>query len=610
MCGIAGAVDLSGAPIDRLEDRLRKMNELQKHRGPDGEAVWTSEDRSVGLAHVRLAIVDEENGGQPMRNGRFSLVMNGEIYNHDELRRRMGPRGFRSKSDAEVVLRDFMRGGDVCVEDLRGMFAFAVWDSEEQTLTLARDRFGIKPLYYAQVGNVIYFASEAKALLPFVDVEVDEEALAQYLTFQFFLGDRTLIKAIREIPPAKVFTFKPDGSLKTRRFWSLNWSPDFDHSEKFFEKECLERLIDSVRIHRMMGDAEVGALVSGGIDSSAVALLAEKWDGIRQAFHGFFWEEGFSERTHAREVASKGLFSLEEIEIQPRDFVENMGRIVWHLDFPMAGPGAFPQFMVAEAVKDAGLKVVLGGQGGDELFQGYARYAVSELWRWLEDSITGKDKRPAPIVKGLRAYTPMLQKPLLFGPEGARYFQLIDRSHSIRNACTFREQTDFDLHFRSCREETTTSVDAMAAFDIETSLRALLHVDDRTSMAHGVETRTPFLDHPFAELVASIPSSIRFGGELKRLPRRFLRDVLPSTVIDRHDKMGFPVPLSEWLKKTEVGDYVQGLFREPSKAGREYIDYGAALEMTKAEGTWSRGVWALLNLDLWFRRFVDDRPRF
>jgi len=275
MCGIAGL--FSSAPVAELPRALERMKTAIRHRGPDGEGAWSSADARVGLAHLRLSIIDLTTGAQPMRAPSGNVITyNGEIYNFIELRKELGGEGFRTTSDTEVILRAYEKWGERCVEKLRGMFAFALWDASKKKLFVARDRFGIKPLYYATVGGTFYFASEIKALLPFLPrVEADRDGLHDYFCFQFCLGAKTMYSGVRQLEPAHCGYVGPDGTLAPKRYWEVQYDIDWSHDEKYFVERVRERLFDSVDVH-LRADVEVGAYVSGGIDSSLMAALARE----------------------------------------------------------------------------------------------------------------------------------------------------------------------------------------------------------------------------------------------------------------------------------------------------------------------------------------------
>src|SRR5438477_5653440 len=278
MCGIAGIVSLNGTPVPLLDAALHVLDRMIAHRGPDGHGAWSSPCRSAGLVHRRLAVIDlSAAAAQPMlAPGPTAITYNGEIYNYLELRETLGDRwSFRSTSDTECILAAYERHGADCLDRLRGMFAFAIWDDRRKALFCARDRFGIKPFYYATVGNLFVFASEAKALLPFLpDIESDPAALAEYLTFQYTIGEATLFRGIKQLPPGHLLTIE-NGTVRIRRYWDVHYEIDYDHSPRYFQNRLIELLDESVSLH-LRSDVPVGAYVSGGLDSSLIALLAGK----------------------------------------------------------------------------------------------------------------------------------------------------------------------------------------------------------------------------------------------------------------------------------------------------------------------------------------------
>src|SRR3954451_8195646 len=317
MCGICGAIDLNGNPIPDLERKLEVMSDLIAHRGPDDDGIWIHERGHVGFAHRRLSIIDLAHGHQPMsdRAGRW-ITYNGEVYNYPELRTEMGASGFDTHCDTEVVLRAHERWGPEGLERLRGMFAYAIWDEPAQELVCARDRFGIKPLYYAVVDDVLYFASEAKALLPLLPaIETDVEGLKDYLAFQFCLAGKTLFKGVRELPPGHFLRVRR-GSATPHRYWEVYYDVDFDHTAQHFEDQVEALLSESVDLH-LRSDVPVSAYLSGGLDSSTVASLASShYDDRIKAFTGKFSEDpAFDESPYARAMAGFRDLDLHEIDI-------------------------------------------------------------------------------------------------------------------------------------------------------------------------------------------------------------------------------------------------------------------------------------------------------
>jgi asparagine synthase (glutamine-hydrolysing) len=629
MCGIAGIISLRGR-IPALRQKLGIMDELIAHRGPDGNGVWMSERQNVGLAHRRLSIIDlSEAAAQPMSGANGAVITyNGEIYNYVELREALSAHWqFRTTSDTETILAAYARYGTDCVDHLRGMFAFALWDGDR--LFCARDRFGIKPFYYAVVGDAFLFASEAKALLPFLgDIETDASALAEYLTFQYTIGEHTLFKGVKQLLPGHALCVE-DGQLRVWRYWDVKYEIDFDHSPRYFERRLVELVDESLRLH-LRSDVPVGSYVSGGIDSSLIAILAGRADRAnRHAFHGKFTEyPGYDESYYAQLAADRAGSTLHVVDIKARHFRDHIHDVLYHLDFPVAGPGSFPQYMVSKLASEH-LKVVLGGQGGDEVFGGYARYLLAYFEQCIKAALDGSYKNGnfvvtiesiVPNLGLLREYKPLMKefwREGLFGPLDERYFRLIDRSTDMEDEIDWnaldktRVFEDFRAIFnnqRNVRKE--AYFDSMTHFDFKCLLPALLHVEDRMSMAHGLESRVPLLDHPLIEFAATVPADVKFeGGNMKHLLKTAFADTLPDEILNRRDKMGFPVPLKEWFAG-ELRDLAQDTFRAIKTRHRPYINADAVLANFDAAGRFSRKTWGLLSLELWHQRFHDRAAEY
>lgn len=629
MCGIAGAISLSGRPVPALDSHLDVMNHLIRHRGPDGSGSWSHPSGRVGLTHRRLEIIDLQTGAQPMSDEAGNwITYNGEIYNYIELRRELGSDQFRTTSDTEVLLQAYQKWGAEALSHLRGMFSFALWDDARGALFCARDRFGMKPFYYATVGDTFLFASEAKALLPFLPaIETDPEGLRDYLTFQFCLDGKTLFKGIRELPPGHSLEVV-NGSVRIKRYWDVHFSPDFHHTSAFFESELRERMADSVRVH-LRADVPVGAYLSGGLDSSIVAALAsEAGEKGLMAFNGrFAMGSDYDESEYARELADERGLDLRIVDIGVDDFVREIRRVIYHLDYPVAGPGAFPQFMVSKAARQH-RKVVLGGQGGDELFGGYARYLVAYFEQCLKAAIDGtlhdgnfvvSYESILPNLATLRQYKPMLQRfwsEGLFEPMDRRYFRLVSRSDEQGSDIRWDLLGDyspfetFQSIFGADNLEGESYFDRMTHFDFKTLLPALLQVEDRMSMAHGLESRLPFLDHPLVELAATMPADIKFeGGRLKRILKVAFDGMLPSRIAGRTDKMGFPTPLNQWAKGP-AHDFVVDVLSSKAALGREFVDNRGVLRSVTSESEFGRGFWGLFSLELWHQEFHDRAHEF
>jgi asparagine synthase (glutamine-hydrolysing) len=632
MCGIAGVVSISGTPIPRLNASLELLSQLIAHRGPDGEGAWIAASRQAGLAHRRLAIIDLTAAAkQPMiASGPTAITYNGEIYNYLELRAALSAKWpFFSASDTECILAAYDRYDIDCLGHLRGMFAFAIWDGRRKRLFCARDRFGIKPFYYTIVGNLLAFASEAKALLPFVpEIASDPEALAEYLTFQYPIGEATLFRGIKQLLPGHLLLVE-NGRVQVRRYWDVRYEIDYDHSPRYFENRLVELLGESVCLH-LRSDVPVGSYVSGGLDSSLIAILAGQTEhGIGNCFHGRFTEfPGYDESNYAAVAAERAGSKLQVVDITARHFRDHIGDVLYHLDFPVAGPGSFPQFIVSQLAAQH-LKVVLGGQGGDEIFGGYARYLLAYFEQCIKAALDGTYKNGnfvvtiesiVPNLGLLREYKPLMSefwREGLFGGLDERYFRLVDRSTDMEDEVDWtlldkaRVRDSFLAIFNNqSNVHKEAYFDKMTHFDFKCLLPALLQVEDRMSMAHGLESRVPLLDHPLIEFAATIPADVKFkGGRMKHLLKLAYDQHLPPEISGRRDKMGFPVPLKEWFSG-ELRDLVQDTFRSRNARQRPYLNAEAVLANFESAGRFSRKTWGLLSLELWHQTFHDRSARY
>jgi asparagine synthase (glutamine-hydrolysing) len=634
MCGVAGFLALdNGRPVANADAILRAMSTLLAHRGPDGEGFWIAPDRRCGFAHRRLSIVDLTPGGaQPMTGPDGAVVTyNGEIYNHVELRRELADtRTFRSASDTEVLLAANERWGQECLDRLRGMFAFAIWDPRTQTLFAARDRFGIKPLYYTVVDRILYFASETKALLPFLpSIETCAEALSEYFVFQYTLSDQTLFEGIRALPPGHALTVR-NGEIAIRRYWDVQYQVERGRPAGHFVERFRTLFSDSLALH-LRADVPVGAYVSGGLDSSLIATVAARQTpGARRlGFHGRFAEfPGYDESDYAATASEAAAIDLHTVDISASDFRDRIEDVVYHLDFPAAGPGAFPQFMVS-ALAAQHVKAVLGGQGGDELLGGYARYLLAYFEQCIKSAIDGTYQNGnyvvtiesiVPNLGVLDGYRPLMQefwREGLFDELDRRYFRLIDRSTDMAGEVdpSLLDKTAAFEKFRAIFDNANNVrkeayFDKMTHFDFKCLLPALLQVEDRMSMAHGLESRVPFLDHQLVEFLATVPADVKFkGGQGKQIVKSAYRDTIPPAVLNRRDKMGFPVPLKEWFEGP-LRDFVADTLSDPRARTRGYVDTSAALKNADRVGRYSRKLWGLLALELWQKRFHDRAAEF
>ncbi len=625
MCGWVALFNRDREPVD--PSTLAAMAEALAHRGPDGAGQKI--DGPIGLSHRRLAVIDPEGGAQPMSVGQVTVVHNGEIYNYRELRTELRGLGhsFRTESDTEVLGRAYLAWGEDCVRRFNGMFAFAVHDPVRRRIFAARDPFGIKPLYIWADGRRTALASEIKAFLrhPAFRPEPEPAALRDYVFFQYVLNGETFFRGVRKIRPGHALTLDTGSGAESQVRY---WEPDFTVRAACEEARCVEELRmllhDAVRL-QLRSDVPLGATLSGGLDSSLVTILASRLGGRPvRAFTGAFAEgPEFDESGFARIAADAAGSPIQIIRPTAAQFIETMPKIVYHMDEPAAGPGVFAQFIVArEAARS--VKVLLGGQGGDEIFGGYARYAIAYLEQALKGAVYQSHDEGEHIVSlrsilpnlpFLRAYGPLLR---YFNAEGffddmdRRYFRLVDRSQGDLGlfAPGFRAGLDPGPVFERFRglfhdPRTRSYYNKMVHFDLAAGLPALLHVEDRVSAAHGVESRVPILDHRLVDLIASLPPKMKFrGAEMKYILKRAAAGIVPPEILARQDKMGFPIPLHLWAR-----DGLRGFFRDvlTSTACRQrgLFDQARVEELIEREDAFGRRLWGLLNVELWFRTFID-----
>jgi asparagine synthase (glutamine-hydrolysing) len=626
MCGLVGVINKDGVAVQA--EQVRAMMHVIRHRGPDDDGVFV--DGSVGFGFKRLSIIDLATGHQPMTVGPYTIVFNGEIYNYIELRAELVKLGhaFRTTSDTEVILAMYAQYGPECVRQLNGMFAFLIYDQQRRRLFAARDHFGIKPLYYWSDDRRMLFASEIKALFahPAVPRQVDFDSVREYVTFQFVTGDRTMFAGVRKLEPGHYqVTDLESGTSTISRFWEPRFVIDPYHTEEYFVHETRRIIEDAVRL-QLRSDVPVGAYLSGGMDSSIVTMLASPHaGGPLHTFTGAFREgPEFDESHYARLVAQACGAVVHEIVPTEQQFIDLLPHIIYQMDEPVAGPGLFPQFIVARCAAQH-VKVVLGGQGGDEIFGGYARYLVAYLEQAIKGAIfeTTEEaehivslKSIVPNLPALRQYAPMLQqfwKNDVFEPMDRRYFRLIERSGGTLDLFSgdFRAAYDPEHMFSRFQRvfnhpDTKSYFNKMTHFDLVTGLPALLHVEDRVSMAASLESRVPLLDYRLADLVTSMPPRTKFrGGELKYILKRSAAHVLPRAVAERKDKMGFPVPLHLWAKG-QARDFFADVLLSPTTRDRGLFDIDHVEQLMSNETAFSRRLWGLLNLELWHRQFIDS----
>lgn len=626
MCGIAGIFSLGNQPISDCAQKLTRMNHLIAHRGPDATGIWHNQNHSVGLAHQRLSIIDlSSEADQPMKSEPGSmLVFNGAIYNYKDLQNSLKDKwSFKTDSDTETILAAYHAYGVQCLSHLRGMFAFAIADQD--SLFCARDRFGIKPFYYAIVDNTFYFASEAKALLPFLpSIETEQEAFSEYITFQQPVSDKTLFKGISQLLPGYALQIK-NGKIRQWKYWDVNYEVDHAHTEASVEKRFKELLSDSIDKH-LQSDVAVGSYLSGGVDSSLITRLAqEHLKTALPCFHGrFTYSKDYDESIYAKQVANETNAPLHIVDIDVDDFTETLPQLIHHLDYPIAGPGAFPQYIVSKLASEH-VKVVLGGQGGDEIFGGYARYIVGYLEQSLKTTMDGiPSSTQCPIALDalatnltvLKNYKPMIKqfwRTGLFDKMDKRYFNLVDRSADFMDEINpevhdkEKMRTQFENIFNQTNFSNESHFERMMHFDFKQLLPGLLHIEDRVSMAHGLEARVPFLDHPLVEFIATVPANIKLtNGSMKKLLKQHYADTLPKSIINRQDKMGFPVPLNEWMKN-ELKAFIYDTLQTAANRKHGFINYDSVIQNLEKTQKFSRKTWAFLSFELWHQAFHDKQ---
>jgi asparagine synthase (glutamine-hydrolysing) len=633
MCGISGLYSLNTRPESEIIHELSVMNEIQRHRGPDGDGVWCNDNNNVAFGHVRLSIIDIETGLQPMTGScKNTICFNGEIYNYIELKKQLSSNySFKTNSDTEVILAAYQQWGKECVNYLRGMFAFSLYDAKNDLVFCARDRFGIKPFYFLKNGAQFYFASEVKTILPFLEkIETSKVALNDYLFFQLNLGYETLFEGINQLSPAHRLIIK-NGKYKFEKYWEVFYNLDFNHNSKYYNEKLNELIYESIKYHTV-SDVPIGAYVSGGVDSSIIASVANKVKLIKDPLVGFTGKfaggELFDESYYAENLAENSGFQLFQKKINSNDFIDSIEKVIYHLDYPVAGPGSFPQYQISEFASKH-RKVILGGQGGDEIFGGYTRYLIAYFEQCIKGAIdnTLSDGNfivtydsIIPNLVSLKNYKPLMKKFFsdgLFEPIDKRYFKLINRAPNLGkeinwealNQATPTER--FNKIFNADNVGSNSFFDKMTHFDFKTLLPALLQVEDRMSMAHGLESRVPFLDHPLVEFAATMPADIKFkNGTLKKILINSMKNELPSSILDRKDKMGFPVPLNDWLKRGKVKDFVYDTFSSNKAKNREYFNNKEILKGLTETNAFGRKVWGLLSLEIWQKQFHDQHNKF
>jgi asparagine synthase (glutamine-hydrolysing) len=628
MCGICGkfAFDSQATVSPSL---VKAMADSIRHRGPDDEGYYVA--GQVALGFRRLSIIDLKSGHQPLANEDDSIwiVFNGEIYNYQELRAFLLEKGhtFKTRTDTEVIVHLYEEFGPACLEKLRGMFSFAIWDQNAKTLFLARDRVGIKPLYYHLTDTALVFASEIKAILadPSVDREVAPEFIDRFLTFQYMPGEATLLKGIQKLAPGHYLLVK-DGQPVIRQYWDLRFEESAqDKSVEQAEAELLKLLSETVGQH-MIADVPVGILLSGGVDSTGVlSLAADHTEKKISSFTvGFSGEHFADERPYARLAAERYGTQHYEMTISAADFAAFMPKYVWHMEEPVCEPPAIALYYVSKLAREH-VTVLLSGEGGDEAFAGYSNYRNLV---WLE-----RIKRGGPLLNSALAGGMSLGNSLFGMSRFAKYVPLMqDRfpdyyysrtSNPHRTtgnglgsvySADFRGAIDRELSIEPMRALQSrvrglNTLDAMLYIDTKTWLPDdLLIKADKMTMANSIELRVPLLDHKVLEFAASLPSRLKLNGlKTKFILKKALSSRIPKEIRDRK-KTGFPVPYESWLR-TDLKDLVWDVLTDSRTTNRGYFSKPAVEQLLRANSNgsdYSKVIFSLVSLELWQRTFLES----
>lgn len=627
MCGICGKLIFRGEQVVS-PSLVKAMADTIYHRGPDDEGYYVS--GPIGLGFRRLAIIDLQSGHQPLSNedGTIWIVFNGEIYNYQELRAFLLSKGhiFKTKTDTEVIVHLYEELGPECLQKLRGMFAFAIWDDNAKSLFLARDRVGIKPLYYSVTDTSLVFGSEIKAILadPSIEPEIAPELIDRFLTFMYVPGEETLLKGIQKLAPGHYLLIK-NGKPVVRQYWDLAFAePRQSISLAQAESDLLDLLTETVRLH-MIADVPVGVLLSGGVDSTGVLSLAvnQTQKTISSFTVGFDGTEVADERPYARLAAQKFGTQHYEMTISAGDFAAFMPKYVWHMEEPVCEPPAIAMYYVSKLARNY-VTVLLSGEGGDEAFAGYSNY---RNFVWLERFKRGISPLNGLVARGLSFANGVLHNdrvakyvPLMNMPFPEYYYSRTSApSRYTGNGLgkiyspDFISRIDRELSLEPLRRlqgnvRGQNILDAMLYIDTKTWLPDdLLIKADKISMANSIELRVPLLDHQVLEFAASLPPRFKLNGfTLKYILKKALSRQIPKEIRDRK-KTGFPVPYASWLRN-DLKDLVWEVLTDPRTIGRGYFRKDAVEGLLRANSNGtdhSKEIFSLLNLELWQRTFLD-----
>ena len=610
MCGICGIYYFdSTRSVDPIT--IRKMRDIMHHRGPDDKGLFL--DRSIGLGHCRLSVIDlTHRAHQPMESldRRLAIVYNGEIYNYLELRAELKAMGYRffSDSDTEVILNAFDCWKERCLDKFIGMFAFAIWDRQNRRLFVARDRLGIKPFYYHMDNGRFVFASEIKALLevPGIRPEPNNEAIFEYLHFTYTLEDKTWFKGVKKLLPGH-FGYATEKGCGCSKYWDVTFDSDAkgDEKEEKLIGELRELLVDSVKL-RLRSDVPVGSHLSGGLDSSSVVAIARReLDGLKTFSIGF--NEASSDERRWSNLVKDILRTDHFVKVVTHhDLPGDFEKITWLLDEPVIGGPAYPQLKLNEMVKEEGVKVVLGGQGGDELFGGYIWHYGSLFRDRMKRIIGGHVGDLKELVWDLIGLQGRFTTRFLLSGFARRiaHFQ----THDLTSA-EFIRSNGFDGRPSLGPANGVTLLEQQQYYDVKYFLQGLLQLEDRLSMAVSIESRVPLCDHRIVEFAAGLPCKYKIRrAETKYIERKAVEPFLPLEIVYRKDKKGFSTPLDEWFKGPLM-PWIREILNAKSIKERGIFDWGKVEKLlrTHFEGRqpMANRIWPLLSVEMWHRCFVD-----
>ena len=618
MCGIAGLLSLSKKPV--FEEEVVAMCDAMVHRGPDDAGYYADDQAAMGMR--RLSIIDLSTGHQPVHNEDKTIwvVFNGEIYNFKPLRAALERQGhkFYTGTDTEVIVHLYEQYGERCVDKMRGMFAFAIWDSRRKTMLLARDRIGVKPLFYTVAGGRLAFGSELKVLLQLPEVErrLNWESVNHLFTTMCTPSAESIVDGVHKLKPGHILTASAKDGIQVREYWDVVFDPDYGKTEQYFVERLRDLLEESVRL-RMISDVPLGAFLSGGIDSSAVvATMSRLGTGRVKTFSIGFAEQEYNELAYARQVAQKFDTDHHELVLEPNvlGIIEDLA---WYLDEPFGDSSAIPTYMVSKMAAEH-VTVVLSGDGGDELFAGYDRYLVER-----------KERKMAKIPEPLRQAAGLIGRSMREGMKGRnflrhmalngadRYFDacVLFRNfekESLFTPAVYREIHDRDslAYWRNFLQKGKMHwLSALQYLDIKNYLpNDIMTKVDRMSMAHSIEAREPLLDHKFVEFAATIPPELKLKGiTTKYIFKKAMEGILPNEILYR-PKRGFAVPLGQWFRG-QLSSFTRDLLLSKTSIERgifnkQYVE--RLIEMNDRGRALDLQLWTLITFELWCRRFIDE----